>query len=88
MDRPKYHSGWSRLGYAQREYSAFLMDIGHNEDAKAQPKDSLVSYGQAVQHTDPWFSAEAHYHRSKAFWQLWKLTGSPEDLKAALGDAA
>jgi tetratricopeptide (TPR) repeat protein len=87
-DRPNYHSGWSRLGYAQREYAAFLMDSGRDEDAKAQLKDSLTSYGKAVQHSDPRYSAEARYHRSKAYWRLWKLTQAPNDLKGSLDDAA
>jgi len=87
-DRSNYRSGWSWLGYAQREYAAFLMDSDCDEDAKAQLKDSLISYGKAVLHSDPRYSAEARYHRSKAYWRLWKLTQSPDDLKAALTDAA
>lgn len=87
QDRQYYHSGWSRLGYAQREFAAHLMDIRHDEEAKDQLKDSIASYGKAVHHTDSRYSAEAHYHRSKAYWRLWKLTNSQDDLKAALADA-
>lgn len=87
QDRPNYHSGWSRLGYAQREYAAYLMDSNRDEEAKAQLQDAIVSYGKAVHHTDARYSAEVDYHRSKAFWRLWKLTGSADDLKTALSDA-
>jgi hypothetical protein len=68
QDRPYYHSGWSRLGYAQREYAAYLMDSDRDQEAKVQLKDALESYRKAVQHGDPRYSAEAHYHRSKVYW--------------------
>jgi hypothetical protein len=86
-DRPNYHSGWSRLGFALREYAAHLMDSDRNEEAKAQLRDSLTAYTKAVNHVDARYSAEARYHRSKAYWRLWKLTQAPSDLKAALNDA-
>jgi len=85
--RPNYHSGWSRLGYAQREYAAHLIDSDNIDEAKAQLGGSLASYGKAVQHADERYSAEAHYNRSKAHWRLWKLTHAPDDLKAAIEDA-
>jgi hypothetical protein len=44
-DRPNYHSGWSRLGYAQREYAAYLMDGEKNTEAEVQLGDSIRSYG-------------------------------------------
>ena len=86
-DRTNYHSGWQRLGYAQREYAVHLLETGHEAEALAKLKAAVTSYSKAIHHWDSRYSAEAHYHRSKARWRLWNLTGSDEDLKAVIEDA-
>jgi hypothetical protein len=86
-DRANYHSGWQRLGYAQREYAAHLLEIGRDAEAISELRASIASYDRAINHFDNRYSAEAYYHRSKARWRLWKLTESPEELQGVLSDA-
>src|SRR6266511_2145221 len=78
---------WSRLGYPQREYAAFLMDNNRFAEAIAQLKESIESFGNAIGHADARYSAEAHYHRSKAYWRLWKLTRDADHFRSAESDA-
>lgn len=85
--RPQYHSGWSRLGYAQREYAAHLMDSGNDLRAAEVLKQAIESFGHGVQHEETRYSAEAYYHRSKAYWRLWRINRSAEDLDNAIEDA-
>jgi hypothetical protein len=84
--RPSYHSGWQRLGFAQREYGVDLMDT---DEAKAESlfHESIGSLTRAAQHMDPQFAADALYNRSKAHWRLWRLKGSPEEIQSAIRDA-
>jgi hypothetical protein len=49
--------------------------------------ESLNSFKHAVGHTDPQYSAEAFYNRSKTHWRLWQITRSPNELRDCLRDA-
>jgi hypothetical protein len=82
---PSYHSGWQRLGFAQREFGVDLMEIDPDK-AEGMLKDSIVSFNHASGHSDPRFSAEALYNRSKSHWRLWRLLSDPNEMKQALVD--
>jgi hypothetical protein len=84
--RPYYHSGWHRLGFAQREYGVDLMD-GEREKAEQLLRESIESFGHAAEHNDPQYAAEARYNRSKAHWRLWRLSEDKEEFQSALVDA-
>jgi hypothetical protein len=84
--RPYYHSGWHRLGFAQREYGVDFMDLDR-EKSEELLRQSIDSFTRAAEHSDPQYAAEAYYNRSKAYWRLSKLTGDPGDIRRARGDA-
>jgi tetratricopeptide (TPR) repeat protein len=85
-EKPSFHSGWQRLGLAQREWAVRLMD---SNEASAQEllRESLNSFNHAVGHTDLQYSAEAFYNRSKTHWRLWQITRNPNELRDCLRDA-
>jgi tetratricopeptide (TPR) repeat protein len=85
-ERPAYHSGWQRLGVAQREWAVRLMD---EEPSKAIElmRQSLNSFRHAIGHIDPQYAAEAFYNRSKSHWRLWQVTSNSSELKYSLRDA-
>jgi hypothetical protein len=88
VDRaPEYHSGWQRLGYAQREYGVGLLESDPKE-AEEMLRRSIDSFGRAVGHTVPQYAAQAYYNRSKSNWRLWRLRREPLDYVAALDDSA
>jgi hypothetical protein len=84
--RQNYHSGWHRLGYAQREYAVDLMDT-EPEKAAELLRESIVSFTHATNHSERQYEAEAYYNRSKAHWRLWRLTQDAEEFKKATEDA-
>jgi hypothetical protein len=84
--RSHYHSGWQRLGFAQREYAVDLMETDH-QAAERLLQDSLTSFTNATSHNDPQYSAEAYYNRSKAHWRLWRLNQDREEFDSAVEDA-
>jgi hypothetical protein len=86
QQRPFYHSGWQRLGFAQREYGVDLTDSA-SERAEQLLRDSIVSFNHAVEHSDPQYKAEAYYNRSKAHWRLWRLVGDKQEFEHAVEDA-
>ena len=86
IDNPQYHSGWSRLGLAQREWAVRLKDQDPARSVQML-KDSVESLDKAVDHSEPRYSAEAFYNRSKSKWRLWQLTDERELLTQALVDA-
>jgi hypothetical protein len=84
--KPYYHSGWQRLGFAQREYGVDLMD-SERERAEQLLRESIGSFNHATEHNDPQYKAEAYYNRSKAHWRLWRLTGDSKEFEHAVDDA-
>jgi hypothetical protein len=86
VTRPYFHSGWQRLGFAQREYGVDLMD-SNVEVAEQFLRHSVESFTKATSHSDPQYAAEAFYNRSKSHWRLWRLNQDPEQFKSALNDS-
>jgi hypothetical protein len=84
--KPSYHSGWQRLGFAQREYGVDLMD-SERERAEQLLRESIASFNHATDHNDPQYEAEAYYNRSKGYWRLWRLTGDSKEFERAVDDA-
>jgi hypothetical protein len=84
--RHNYHSGWQRLGYAQREYGVDLMDA-EPERAEQLLRESVASFTHAAEHIEPQYEAEAYYNRSKAHWRLWRLNQEAEEFQKAIEDA-
>lgn len=84
--KPYYHSGWHRLGFAQREYGVDLMDTDRTRGEQLL-RQSIESFGHAVDHSDPQYAAEASYNRSKAHWRLWRLTEDSQEFEKAFADA-
>jgi len=85
-EKPYYHSGWQRLGFAQREYGVDLTDSEHDK-AEQLLRESVVSFDHATGHGDPQYEAEAYYNRSKAHWRLWRLIGDTKEFDSAVDDA-
>jgi hypothetical protein len=85
-EKPFYHSGWQRLGFAQREYGVDLMD-SERETAEQLLRESVASFNHATGHGDPQYEAEAYYNRSKSHWRLWRLTGDTKEFERAVEDA-
>lgn len=85
-EKPYYHSGWQRLGFAQREYGVDLTDTDR-EKAEQLLRDSIASFNHATAHNDPQYEAEAYYNRSKAHWRLWRLTDDAQEFESAVADA-
>jgi tetratricopeptide (TPR) repeat protein len=84
---PDYHSGWHRLGYAQREHGVDLMDAEPQKAAQLL-KESIESFSHAILHNNPEYAAEAYYNRSKAYWRLSRLNGdSVANFQEAVKDA-
>jgi tetratricopeptide (TPR) repeat protein len=81
-----YHSGWQRLGFAQREFGVYLM-AEDRKRAEQFLRQSLQSYTKATNHTEQRFAAEAYYHRSKSHWRLGMLTLNEQQTRDALQDA-
>jgi hypothetical protein len=84
--RPYYHSGWQRLGFAQREHGVELMDA-EPEKAERLLRESIQSFSRAANHNESQYEAEAYYNRSKAHWRLWRLTDDPKEFVSSLRDA-
>jgi hypothetical protein len=84
--KPYYHSGWQRLGFAQREYGVDLMDT-EREKSEQFLRESIVSFTKATSHSDSEYEAEAYYNRSKSHWRLWRLTEDRKELDSAVSDA-
>jgi len=84
--RPHYHSGWQRLGFAQREYGVDLMETDQ-EKAEDLLRESIKSFARATGHADPQYAAEAYYNRSKSHWRLGRLTQDQLQMKDAIRDA-
>jgi tetratricopeptide (TPR) repeat protein len=84
--KPFYHSGWQRLGFAQREYGVDLMD-SERDRAEGLLTQSIASFDHATEHSDPQYEAEAYYNRSKSHWRLWRLTEDKDEFSRALRDA-
>ncbi len=84
--KPHYHSGWQRLGFAQREYGVDLIETDR-DTAEKLLRESVGSFTHAASHNDPQYEAEAYYNRSKSHWRLWRLTGERQEYESAVQDA-
>jgi hypothetical protein len=84
--KPYYHSGWQRLGFAQRELGVDLMDANPGP-AEQVLRDPIASFTHATSHKDHQYEAEAYYNRSKAHWRLWRLTQDRQEFECAVKDA-
>lgn len=84
--RPNYHSAWQRLGYAQREWAVDLMETDR-EKAETLLRESIKSFTRATGHSEPEFSAEAFYNRSKSHWRLSRLEMDRNEFATAVRDA-
>jgi hypothetical protein len=86
-ERPYYHIGWLRLGYARRERAVRLAHDNPSE-AISLLNLALSDLAEAAKHVDPEYQAQALYERSKSAYQLAKLfPESPQDKNVCLKDA-
>ena len=71
-ERPNYHIGWLRLGYARRERAVRL---AHDDPTEAVRLLNLAlsDLAEAAEHVDPEYQAQALYERSKSAYQLARL---------------
>jgi tetratricopeptide (TPR) repeat protein len=86
-DRPTYHIGWLRLGYARRE-KAVRLDSDNLEEAIRLLTLALDDLSKATQHIDPQYKALAWYERSKTSYHLARLVPEKEQYaKVCVHDA-
>ena len=80
-DRPNYHVGWLRLGYARREFAVRIIhaDPVSGEKLLSQAVQDLE---RATQHVEVEFKALAWYERSKAWFHLEKLKPEVEQYRS------
>ena len=87
QDRPNYHVGWLRLGYARRELA---VDIRQKtgSDAMSHQREllelSLESLNKAKNHIGRQYKAEACYQASKTYYRLWLIEQTGTTLDKAL----
>jgi hypothetical protein len=72
QDRPNYHIGWLRLGYARRE-KAVRVAPDDRDSGVALLKLAVQDLAKAAQHVDVEYQALAWYERSKALYHLGRL---------------
>jgi hypothetical protein len=84
--RPNYHVGWLRLGFAQRERAARLT-IDRREESLQLLGSAVDSFTNALGHVDQDYRASAFYERSKAQYRRYVISGQDESAQAALNDA-
>ncbi|MBN1909335.1 MAG: hypothetical protein JW818_06325 [Pirellulales bacterium] len=85
QQRPNYHVGWLRLGFAQREKAARLGSELMDEsmvllDASAE------SLSNATGHVDRDYRAVAFYERSKTYYRRYRIALQKEDAEKAVDD--
>lgn len=73
-ERPRYHSGWLRLGIARREKAVDLIEADHRKEAEAMLREAVTAFEKASQHAESWGRADALYNLSKAEYRLWQVT--------------
>jgi hypothetical protein len=86
-ERPNYHIGWLRLGYARREKAVRL---AHEDPVEAVRLLNLAlsDLAKAAEHVDPEYEAQALYERSKTAYHLARLfPDSEQDMSICLADA-
>ena len=71
-ERPNYHIGWLRLGYAKRE-KAVRMIHADAQSAERLLFESLKDLTEATKHIDSEYQAQALYERSKSGYHLKRL---------------
>lgn len=79
-DRPVYHVGWLRLGYARRE-KAVRLAIEDREQAARMLELAVADLEKSSQHVDPEYKALAFYERSKSWYHLAKLLPDNEQYR-------
>jgi tetratricopeptide (TPR) repeat protein len=86
-ERPNYHIGWLRLGYARREKAVRLAN-GDTTEAIRLLNLALSDLSKAAEHVDPEYQAQALYERSKTAYHLARLFPEfIEDKDSYLKDA-
>lgn len=86
-EKPNYHIGWLRLGYARREKAVRLAP---NEPTTAIEilTEAVESLSRAAEHVDPAYQALALYERSKSRYHLARLKPEDDEIRqACLADA-
>lgn len=84
--RPDYHTGWLRLGHAQRELA--MRRRGVDGDAAINLfNESIASLSEATKHAYPERRAQALYERSKAYFHRSRFISSIEDHANSMHDA-
>ena len=81
-DRPNYHIGWLRLGYARRE-KAVRLAPDDQAGAVVLLKLAMDDLAKAAQHVEPQYKAVALYERSKSLYHLARLVPREEQLRTA-----
>lgn len=71
-ERPTYHIGWLRLGYARREKAVRMAQSDPTEAVRLLTL-SIADLSKAVGHIDPKYQAQALYERSKSAYHLARL---------------
>ena len=75
-ERPEYHVGWLRLGYARREKAVRIAQDDSREAVRLL-KLSLSDLAKAAEHVDPEYQARALYERSKSAYHLGRVNTIP-----------
>jgi len=87
QDRPNYHIGWLRLGYARREMAVRTAPDNRKQGVELL-KFAVQDLAKAAQHLDVEYQALAWYERSKAWYHLGRLEPEIEQYsKNCLEDA-
>ncbi len=86
QERPNYHIGWLRLGYAQRERAVRLATEAPAA-AMALLDGAYQSFTRAIGHVDQEYRASAYYERSKTFYRKYVVGGEKRDAELAVDDA-
>lgn len=86
-ERPNYHIGWLRLGYARREKAVRLAHDDPDEAVRLLNL-ALSDLTKAAEHVDPEYQAQAWYERSKSAYHLAALVPEPaKDREIYMEDA-
>ena len=77
-DRPTYHIGWLRLGYARRERAVRIAPDDKSSGISLL-KLAVQDLEKAAQHIDPEYKALGWYERSKSWYHLARLEPNVEE---------
>jgi hypothetical protein len=89
-ERPAYHVGWLRLGYALREHAAEQMysdPPASRNEIESLLDESTSAIERAKGHVDKGYQAEASYQLSKTWYRRLRLDGAEGSVVRAQAEA-